>query len=67
MSKLQEIYDEARQYFIGGASAGGRFNSTLQQPLYLKSASGSRIIDADGKAYIIPDRARHFSDITIQD
>lgn len=52
MSNLQKIYEEASQYFIGGASAGGRFNTTLNQPLYLKSANGSRIVDVDGKEYI---------------
>ena len=52
MSNLQKIYEEASQYFIGGASAGGRYNTTLKQPLYLKSANGSRIVDVDGKEYI---------------
>lgn len=52
MSNLQEIYQEACGSFIGGASAGGRYNTTLGQPLYLRSADGSRIVDADGKEYI---------------
>ena len=52
MSKLQEVYQEAQKYFIGGASAGGRWNSTLKQPLYIKRASGCRIIDVDDKEYI---------------
>lgn len=52
MDKLKSVYEEARKYFVGGGSAGGRFNSTIQQPLYLDHADGSRIYDVNGKEYI---------------
>ena len=52
MDKLKKIYEEAQNYFVGGTGAGGRFNSTIQQPLYLEKAEGSRIYDVNGKEYI---------------
>ncbi len=52
MSNLKSIYDEAKKYFVGGASAGGRINGVFGQPIYIQSASGSRFTDADGKEYI---------------
>jgi len=52
MSKMESLYEEAKKYYVGGASAGGRFNSTIHQPLYIKSASGSRFTDVNGKEYI---------------
>ena len=35
MSLQKEMYAEAKQYMVGGGSAGGRFNATLGQPLYM--------------------------------
>ncbi|MBQ8145126.1 MAG: aspartate aminotransferase family protein, partial [Butyricicoccus sp.] len=52
MNRIQEIYQDAEQYFIGGASAGQRYNAVLKQPLYICSADGSHITDADGKESI---------------
>lgn len=52
MNRIQEIYQEAEKYFIGGASAGQRYNAVLGQPLYISRADGSHIFDADGKEYI---------------
>lgn len=52
MSKMTELYKEASRYYVGGGSAGGRFNSTLGQPVYIRSASGARFTDVDGKEYI---------------
>ncbi len=52
MSRLKQIYNEAANCFVGGASAGQRYNAILKQPLYIKSANGSRFIDADGNEFI---------------
>ncbi len=52
MTRMQALYDDAKQYFIGGASAGQRYNSVLGQPLYVARAEGSRFFDVDGKEYI---------------
>ena len=52
MNRIQEIYHEAEKYFIGGASAGQRYNAVLKQPLYISRADGSHIFDADGNEYI---------------
>ncbi len=52
MERLKSIYEEAKKYFVEGASAGGRFNSTIQQPLYIEGADGCRFYDVDGKEYI---------------
>ena len=45
MNRIQEIYHEAEKYFIGGASAGQRYNAVLKQPLYISRADGSQYID----------------------
>lgn len=52
MSQMQEIFQRARTCFIGGASAGQRYNAVLRQPLYLDHADGSRVWDVDGREYI---------------
>lgn len=52
MSRLQELYVEAKEVFVAGSSAGQRYNNTLGQPLYIDHASGCRIFDVDGKEYI---------------
>lgn len=52
MSRIEEIYQQAEQYYIGGASAGQRYNAVIRQPLYISRADGSRVFDADGKEYI---------------
>ena len=52
MSRIQEINQEAVKYFIGGASAGQRYNAVLGQPLFISRADGSHVFDADGKEYI---------------
>lgn len=40
MNRIQEIYHEAEKYFIGGASAGQRYNAVLKQLLYISRADG---------------------------
>jgi glutamate-1-semialdehyde 2,1-aminomutase len=52
MSRQQELYDEARQWLVGGASAGQRYNAQLGHPLYLDRAEGCRLYDLDGNEYI---------------
>lgn len=52
MSKMQTLFTKADQYFIGGSSAGQRYNSVLGQPLYVARADGSHVFDVDGKEYI---------------
>ena len=52
MKKLNEIYTQAKKYYVSGASAGQRFHGVLGQPLYLDRASGSKLYDVDGNEYI---------------
>jgi glutamate-1-semialdehyde 2,1-aminomutase len=52
MSKLSSLHEEAKKYYIGGASAGQRYHGVLGQPLYLERASGCRLYDVDGNEYI---------------
>lgn len=52
MSRNQELYEEASQLLVGGASAGQRYNAALGYPLYLERADGSRLWDVDGNEYI---------------
>ena len=52
MSRLKEIFEQAQQYMVGGASAGQRFHKIFGQPLYLERASGCRLYDVDGNEYI---------------
>lgn len=52
MSRMQEIFAEAQQYYVAGASAGQRYNAVLGQPLYIDHADGSHFWDANGKEYI---------------
>jgi glutamate-1-semialdehyde 2,1-aminomutase len=50
--KQRAMYTEARRYLVGGGSAGGRYNATYEQPLYLCRCDGSKLCDIDGKTYI---------------
>ena len=52
MSLQKEMYVEAQKYMVGGGSAGGRFNATLGQPLYMERCEGAYLYDAEGKRYI---------------
>lgn len=52
MTRMQQLYDDAKQYFVGGASAGQRYNGVMKQPLYVARADGSHVFDVDGKEYI---------------
>ena len=50
--KQKAMYIEAQKYLVGGGSAGGRYNATYGQPLYLDHCDGSKLYDVDGKMYI---------------
>ena len=52
MSLQKEMYAEAKKYMVGGGSAGGRFNATLGQPLYMERCEGAYLYDVEGKRYI---------------
>lgn len=52
MSLQKEMYVEAQKYMVGGGSAGGRFNATLGQPLYMERCEGAYLYDVEGKRYI---------------
>lgn len=52
MMNLKEMYQEASQYMVAGASAGQRYNAALGQPLYLDRADGSKLYDVEGNSYI---------------
>lgn len=52
MSLQKEMYAEAKKYMVGGGSAGGRFNATLGQPLYMEKCEGAYLYDVEGKRYI---------------
>ncbi len=52
MGIQKEMYLEAQKYMVGGGSAGGRFNATLGQPLYMDRCEGAYLYDAEGKRYI---------------
>jgi len=53
MSKSQELFADARKVIPGGVNSPVRaFKSVGTDPLFIKSASGSKIVDADDRSYI---------------
>ena len=50
--RSDEILSKARQYMVGGVSAGGRYHPSLKKPLILESADGCMLKDVDGKEWI---------------
>jgi glutamate-1-semialdehyde 2,1-aminomutase len=52
MSKNEEIFNEAKNYLVCGASAGQRYNGVLKMPLYMDHADGAYLYDVDGNKYI---------------
>ncbi len=50
--KQKEIYEKAKQFMVGGVSAGGRFHPTLNTPLLLERADGCRLYDVDGNEWL---------------
>jgi glutamate-1-semialdehyde 2,1-aminomutase len=52
MGNLRELFEKAREYYVGGASAGQRYNKVLEQPLYIDHAGGCLVYDIEGREYI---------------
>ena len=52
MSKGSALFQEAKEYYVGGVDAANRFHGLLGATLYLDHAHGSRLYDVDGKEYI---------------
>ncbi|TCZ81133.1 glutamate-1-semialdehyde-2,1-aminomutase [Paenibacillus albiflavus] len=52
-SKSEVAFAEAKQFIPGGVNSPVRaFKSVDRSPLFMKSGSGSRIVDIDGNSYI---------------
>ena len=53
MTKSQDLFTDAQAVIPGGVNSPVRaFKSVGTDPLFIKSASGSKIVDADGRSYI---------------
>jgi len=52
MSKSLELFESAKEYLVGGAVAGGRYNPLLKRPVYIARGHGPRFWDVDGKEYL---------------
>jgi glutamate-1-semialdehyde 2,1-aminomutase len=52
MSRLNEMFESAQKFLVGGATAGGRYHAVLGQPIYMQRAQGSKLYDVEGKEYI---------------
>ena len=53
MSKSQELFTDAQTVIPGGVNSPVRaFKSVGTDPIFIRSASGSQIVDADGRSYI---------------
>lgn len=51
--RSKKLFDEAKKHIPGGVNSPVRaFRSVGGDPLFIKKAKGSKIYDADGKAYI---------------
>ncbi|MFC1931378.1 aspartate aminotransferase family protein [Chloroflexota bacterium] len=48
--KSKEMYEEAKNYLVGGVSGGARYRKPY--PMFVKEARGSKIWDVDGNEYI---------------
>jgi len=52
-TRSRRLFEEAKKHIPGGVNSPVRaFRSVGGEPLFIKKAKGSKIIDADGKAYI---------------
>lgn len=52
MTKNQELFEEAKKYYVGGVDAANRYHGLLGSTLYVDHAKGSRLYDVDGKEYL---------------
>lgn len=46
------LFQEARQYLVGGVTASTRLNKALGRPFFISRGDGSRVYDLDGREYI---------------
>jgi len=52
-TKSSKLFEEAKRYMPGGVSSPVRaFRAVGGEPLFIKQAKGSKIVDADGNRYI---------------
>src|SRR5512143_2199704 len=52
-ARAKKLFEEAKKHIPGGVNSPVRaFRSVGGEPLFIKKAKGSKIYDADGKAYI---------------
>jgi glutamate-1-semialdehyde 2,1-aminomutase len=52
-ARSRRLFEEAKKHIPGGVNSPVRaFRSVGGEPLFIKKAKGSKIIDADGRAYI---------------
>lgn len=52
-TRSRRLFEEAKKHIPGGVNSPVRaFRSVGGEPLFIKKAKGSKIVDADGKAYI---------------
>jgi glutamate-1-semialdehyde 2,1-aminomutase len=52
-SRSRKLFEEAQKHIPGGVNSPVRaFRSVGGEPIFIKKAKGSKIIDVDGKAYI---------------
>jgi glutamate-1-semialdehyde 2,1-aminomutase len=52
MSRVQQQYQQARNYLAGGVSASTRLNRALGHPMLFDRAAGCRVWDLDGREYL---------------
>jgi glutamate-1-semialdehyde 2,1-aminomutase len=53
MTKSEELFEEAQQYIPGGVNSPVRaFKQVGGTPVFMKSAKGAYLFDADGNRYI---------------
>ncbi len=52
-ARSRKLFEEAKKHIPGGVNSPVRaFRSVGGEPLFIKKAKGSKIYDADGKAYV---------------
>lgn len=52
MTKGQELFQQAQEYYVGGVDAANRYHGIMGSTLYLDHAKGSRMFDVDGNEYL---------------
>lgn len=52
MTKNELLFQDAKEYFVGGVDAANRYHTLLGHTLYLERADGSHMFDVDGNDYL---------------